>query len=200
MLSSSTSPMNMAASLANSMDMGTLSDAASAAAMDVTTSTSSPTNPPQVQTSAEVFNIGNNAYTYEEAQDICSAYGAQLATYDQIEAAYNNGGEWCNYGWSDGQMAYFPTQKSTWNRLQQNTGTKNACGRPGINGGYMANPNIRFGANCYGVKPPAPSDWTPSVIGAGILPDTGPTDSPKLLQMKAHAQILGFNNNAWTEY
>jgi len=148
----------------------------------------------------EVFNVSNNAYTYEEAQDICSTYGAQLATYDQIEAAYNNGGEWCNYGWSDGQMAYFPTQKSTWNRLQQNPATKNACGRPGINGGYMANPNIRFGANCYGVKPPQPANWAPSPIGAGILPDQGPTISPRLLEMKARSQILGFNDNAWTEY
>ena len=25
--------------------------------------------------------------------------------------------------------------------------------RPGINGGYIANPNVRFGVNCYGNKP-----------------------------------------------
>ena len=30
---------------------------------------------------------------------------------------------------------------------------KHDCGRPGINGGYIDNPNIKFGVNCYGFKP-----------------------------------------------
>jgi hypothetical protein len=108
--------------------------------------TKSPTNP-------EVFNISNNKYTYNDAQAVCSTYGAKIATYDQIEQAYNKGGEWCNYGWSDGQMIFFPTQKSTWDNLQKDPKHKNDCGRPGINGGYMANPNLKFGVNCYGIKP-----------------------------------------------
>jgi len=103
----------------------------------------------------EVFNIANNKYTFDEAQAICKAYGADLASYDQIEQAYNKGAEWCNYGWSANQMAFFPTQKSTWDELQKSEKRKHACGRPGVNGGYMANPNIRFGVNCYGVKPVA---------------------------------------------
>jgi len=101
----------------------------------------------------EVFNISNNLYTYDDAQAICSAYGANIATYDQIEEAYHHGAEWCNYGWSDGQMALFPTQKATWSNLQKNPAHKNDCGRPGINGGYFANPHLKFGVNCYGKKP-----------------------------------------------
>ena len=31
--------------------------------------------------------------------------------------------------------------------------TKNNCGRPGVNGGYIDNPYIKFGVNCYGKKP-----------------------------------------------
>ena len=27
------------------------------------------------------------------------------------------------------------------------------CGNPGINGGYFANPDLKFGVNCYGIKP-----------------------------------------------
>ncbi len=50
-------------------------------------------------------------------------------------------------------MALFPTQKDTWNYLQKVDGHENDCGRAGINGGYIANPNVRFGANCYGYKP-----------------------------------------------
>lgn len=103
----------------------------------------------------EVFNISNNLYTYDDAQAICSSYDAKLATYDQIEEAYNDGAEWCNYGWSDNQMIYFPTQKATWDKLQKTKKHKNDCGRPGVNGGYMANPYIKFGVNCYGKKPKA---------------------------------------------
>jgi hypothetical protein len=103
----------------------------------------------------EVFNISNNLYTYDDAQNVCSAFGARLASYDEIEDAYNKGADWCNYGWSDDQMAFFPTQKNTWKKLQKNPKNKNNCGRPGVNGGYMANPNIKFGVNCFGKKPKA---------------------------------------------
>ena len=30
---------------------------------------------------------------------------------------------------------------------------KTIVGVPGINGGYIKNPNVRFGVNCYGSKP-----------------------------------------------
>ena len=103
----------------------------------------------------EVFNISNNLYTYDDAQAICSSYDAKLATYDQIEEAYNDGAEWCSYGWSDNQMIYFPTQKATWDKLQKTKKHKNDCGRPGVNGGYMANPYVKFGVNCFGKKPKA---------------------------------------------
>jgi hypothetical protein len=101
----------------------------------------------------QVFNIPGNYYNYTNAKALCQAYDSELATYDQVESAYNKGAEWCNYGWSDGQMALFPTQKTTFNNLQKIKGHENDCGRPGINGGYIANPQINFGVNCYGVKP-----------------------------------------------
>ena len=109
----------------------------------------------EVTQTDEVFNISNNLYTYDDAQAICTSYGARLATYDEIEGAYNKGAEWCNYGWSDGQMIFFPTQKSTWDKLQKTNDHKNDCGRPGVNGGYIKNPYVRFGVNCYGKKPKA---------------------------------------------
>ncbi len=101
----------------------------------------------------QVFHVSGNKYRYTDAEPICKALGARLATYDDIENSYNNGGEWCGYGWSEGQMAFFPTQKKTWGELQKDEKTKNNCGRPGINGGYFDNPNLRFGVNCYGIKP-----------------------------------------------
>ena len=119
----------------------------------------------------EVFNVSNNLYNYEDAKAVCKAYDAKLATYDQVESAYTNGAEWCNYGWSDGQMILFHTQKKTWNKIQEEVGCEDQsdeaiaqrqmCGRPGINGGYIANPYARFGVNCYGKKPrPTDDDLT----------------------------------------
>jgi hypothetical protein len=108
---------------------------------------------PEILLRPQVFNIPENNYVYSDAKALCSAYGARLATYKEIEDSYKDGGEWCNYGWSDGQMALFPTQQKTYNELQKKEGHENDCGRPGINGGYIANPLVKFGVNCYGYKP-----------------------------------------------
>jgi len=105
-------------------------------------------NPPD-----QVFNIPGNYYNYNDAKSLCNAYGSRLANYSEIENAYSNGAEWCNYGWSDEQMALFPTQAETYKNLQTIPGHEHDCGRPGINGGYISNPNVRFGVNCYGKKP-----------------------------------------------
>jgi hypothetical protein len=101
----------------------------------------------------EVFNISNNLFTFDDAQRVCKSFDARLATYDEIEDAYENGAEWSTYGWSKDQHAYFPTQKDTWAKLQDVKGHEHDLGRPGVNGGYFKNPNIRFGVNCFGIKP-----------------------------------------------
>jgi hypothetical protein len=101
----------------------------------------------------QVFNVPDNNFTYTDAKGLCRAYGARLATYSEVEDAYNKGGEWCSYGWSDGQMILYPTQKSSWDKLQGIPGHEKDCGRPGINGGHIADASMKFGANCYGHKP-----------------------------------------------
>ena len=106
----------------------------------------------------QVFNIPGNNYTYDDAKALCKAYGGKLATYSQIEDAYKSGAEWCNYGWSDNQMAFYPTQKSTWKKLQKIKGHKHDCGRPGVNGGFIKNAKVKFGVNCYGPKPEISSE------------------------------------------
>jgi hypothetical protein len=116
-------------------------------------STYRPVSVPEIKYKKQVFNIPGNHYSYGDAKAICKSYGADLANYQQLEDAYEDGGEWCNYGWSQDQMALFPTQKNTYNTLQKVKGHEHDCGRPGINGGYIANPEIKFGVNCYGIKP-----------------------------------------------
>ena len=117
-----------------------------------------PSPVPEIRFKKQVFNIPGNHYTYSDAKALCSAYGAQLADYSEVEKAYNSGAEWCNYGWSANQLALFPTQKKTYANLQTIKGHENDCGRPGVNGGYIANPNVKFGVNCYGYKPKITSD------------------------------------------
>ena len=111
----------------------------------------------------EVFYIKDNVYTYDEAKAVCAAHGAELADYNQLEKTYNEGGEWCGYGWSKDQMILFPTQKDTWNKLQEIEGHENDCGRPGVNGGYIENKKAKFGVNCYGVKR-SPTDFEMAML------------------------------------
>ena len=62
----------------------------------------------------EVYHIPGNVYTYEDSKALCAAYGGRLANIRELQDAYQKGGEWCSYGWSDNQMALFPTQYKHW--------------------------------------------------------------------------------------
>jgi hypothetical protein len=130
------------------------------------------TSLPEIKFKKQVFNIPGNYYDYDNAKALCQAYGANLATYDQIEKAYGSGAEWCNYGWSADQLALFPTQKKTYDRLQTIPGHENDCGRPGVNGGYIANPNVKFGVNCYGNKPKITSEEEELMKTSSPYPET----------------------------
>ena len=120
----------------------------------------------------EVFNIPDNVYTYDEADALCKAYDAKLANYNQIENAYNQGGEWCSYGWSSDQMILYPTQQNTYNKLKTIKGHEHDCGRPGINGGYIGNKQAKFGVNCYGIKPPITHKEKKLMDRNNIYPDS----------------------------
>jgi hypothetical protein len=129
--------------------------------LDQRTNKDEPDSPAPLNVSSEqVFNIPGNYYGYEDAKSLCTAYGSRLASYDEVENAYKDGAEWCNYGWSQNKLALFPTQKSTYDKLQTIPGHENDCGRPGINGGYMENEKIKYGVNCFGKKP----DITPDEV------------------------------------
>lgn len=104
--------------------------------------------------SKEVFNVATNDYTYYDAEPLCKALGAELANYDQVQKSWERGADWCNYGWVKGQMAVYPTQKETYDRVQNGPpDQKNSCGTVGLNGGYFDNPEMKMGVNCFGVKP-----------------------------------------------
>jgi hypothetical protein len=163
----------------------------------------SETTVPELRYFKQVFNVPGNEYTYEDAKEVCKAFDARLASYDEIEKAYSNGGEWCNYGWSANQMALFPTQKKTWDRLQKIKGHENDCGRPGINGGFIANPDVRFGINCYGFKPQITAAEADDMKTASIFPKT--LKDIKRQERVAYWQtklsdilVSPFNNDVWS--
>jgi hypothetical protein len=156
----------------------------------------------------ETFNISNNLYSYEDGRALCKAMGARLATYDEVEDAYQNGAEWSTYGWSEGQHAYFPTQKETWNKLQKIKGHEHDLGRPGVNGGYFSNPNVRFGVNCYGVKPPM-TESDKALMNSKKDRIYPKTKEDQLLDAKVEfwkankdkmIVLSGYNNEAWSRY
>lgn len=151
----------------------------------------------------EVFNIASNRYMFEDAAPLCKALGAELATYEQVKTAFDNGADWCNYGWSKGQLALFPTQNETWEKLQSGPeGQRGACGRPGLNGGYFDNPELRFGVNCYGTKPgQSAHDAATMGKGAPLSPDALDFDK-RVNTFRSDADNIAvnpFREGSWSE-
>ena len=148
---------------------------------------------------SEVFHISDYQFTYDEAPAVCAAYGSQLATLEQIIDAYNKGAEWCGYGWSAGGMALFPTQKATWEALQgePDSGKRTACGRPGVNGGYM-DPMLKFGVNCFGYKPEG------NFKGPAPLPGVDRTKFNEMVgkfkDMLKSFNMDPYSRNDWSQY
>ena len=150
-----------------------------------------------IQRGSEVFHIADNKFTYDDAPAVCAAYGSQLASLEQIIEAYNHGAEWCGYGWSEGGMALYPTQKATWDILQKDpdNAKRTACGRPGVNGGYFE-PSTKFGVNCFGFKPDG------EVTLPRPVPGSDPTAFAALVA-KFKGMMNGFtldtyNRNEWS--
>ena len=154
--------------------------------------------------SKEVFHIPNNNYTYCDAKSVCKAFGARLANYNEIEEAYQKGAEWCSYGWSADQLALFPTQKNTYNKLKNKKGHENDCGRPGINGGFIKNQNVRFGVNCYGYKPEITPQERKAMANVNVIPVTKEQKEldkkVKYYKSKLNKILISpFNKNQWSK-
>jgi hypothetical protein len=151
----------------------------------------------------EVFHVSDNKYNYEDAKAVCNAYDSRLATYNEINDAYNNGADWCGYGWSEDQMALFPTQEEKWDKLQKIEGHQHDCGRPGINGGFIDNANIKFGINCFGNKPDISAEEAQNMQNQQLYPKT---QNEIMFDKKvdywrtklSHIMVSPFNSDNWS--
>ena len=148
---------------------------------------------------SEVFHVGNNEYTYDEAPAVCAAYDSELATYDQVSEAFVGGAEWCAYGWSQGGMALYPTQQITWQNLQAEPKTRTACGRPGVNGGYF-DPDTKFGVNCYGPKPADLKNKKYPLPLPGSDTDGFNAMVSRFKKMIGSIPVNAFNRFGWSEW
>jgi len=158
---------------------------------------------PEIAYEKQVFHIPNNKYDYKNASAICKAYGARLATWKEMSNAYKKGADWCSYGWSDGQLALYPTQYDKWDKLQKIKGHEHDCGRPGINGGYIKNPNVRFGVNCYGYKPEITPEEAQAMADAPLYPITKKEQEldkrvDYWREQLPEIKVAPFNHNNWS--
>jgi hypothetical protein len=149
----------------------------------------------------EVFHINESAFTYDDAPAACAAFGANLATLEQVNEAYNYGAEWCGYGWSAGGLGLFPTQRATWEALQQeaNPAKRTACGRVGVNGGYF-DPSYKFGVNCYGYKPAATGKLKFPQPPPGTDTTTFDSAVAKFQGMLSSFTVSPYSRSQWSGY
>jgi hypothetical protein len=150
----------------------------------------------------DVFTVSKNDYSYYDAAPLCKALGAELATYDEVKEAWQKGADWCNYGWVKGQMAVYPKQKSTYEELQQGPADQRAvCGKPGVNGGYFDNPELKFGVTCSGKKPSQTNHDATALVSTRPLTASGIEFEKKVQLFKEESETLGvlpFNKSRWT--
>jgi len=152
----------------------------------------------------EFFHISDQIYTYEEAKCKCDSYGVKLATKQDLVKAYNIGANWCTYGWCEGGSAYFPVQEQFYQSIQSTPEFRGTCGKPGLNGGIF-DPALKFGINCYGIKPKGlhiptsfESEADDTENGSGNVCEAD--DVKDKVQAKNSDSILSFNNNKWSSY
>jgi hypothetical protein len=91
----------------------------------------------------QVFAVGPGYdYTKGQAEEVCSKYGATVATTAQLQDAYAHGADWCFSGWVADGGGKWPIT----------TSVVGGCG--GRTGVIDWTPdNQKAGVNCYGPKP-----------------------------------------------
>lgn len=148
--------------------------------------------------SKEVFHIKNNIFSFDDAPAVCSLYGADLATLEQLKEAHRTGADWCSGGWTKEGLVAYPIQQSTYNKLQENDPqNRGICGQAGIN--LLRNqPELLYGVNCYGVKR--------RPVGAEKLKEKVLSDRDLEIQRKMaqfrqlDISLSPYNSDKWSEY
>jgi hypothetical protein len=159
----------------------------------------------------EVFLIYNK-YTYAEAKEICKLYNGRLATEADLDNAFKNGANWCNWGWLEGKIIAYPVQEKYWEDIEKVH--KGHCGpTAGINKISNIDPNKKYSVNCYGIKPrkskrdlsldedllkPSKSDKLADKIKQCKISKKEKEEKKWASEQKKGVRIVNFNKYKWS--
>ncbi|XP_035537819.1 brevican core protein-like [Morone saxatilis] len=87
--------------------------------------------------------LGRYAFSFNQAQRACEAIGAQIATPDQLLAAYYDGYEQCDAGWLADQSVRYPIQ------VPREGCYGDMDGQPGVRNYGTMDPDDLFDVYCY---------------------------------------------------
>ncbi|XP_029299521.1 brevican core protein-like [Cottoperca gobio] len=87
--------------------------------------------------------LGRYAFSFHQAQRACEAIGAQIATPDQLLAAYYDGYEQCDAGWLADQSVRYPIQ------VPREGCYGDMDGQPGVRNYGTMDPDHLFDVYCY---------------------------------------------------
>ncbi|XP_033903907.3 hyaluronan and proteoglycan link protein 4 [Acipenser ruthenus] len=87
--------------------------------------------------------LGRYKLNFHEAEEVCAAQDAILASYPQLHAAWLDGLDWCNAGWLEDGTVQYPISRP-----------RDECGRKGTpagvrNYGYRHKDSERYDAFCF---------------------------------------------------
>ena len=150
----------------------------------------------------EVYHIPGNRFTYHDAKAVCKAFDGEMANYEQLLNEQKKGASWCSFGWTKDQLGLYPTSQIHFDKLQEKEGHEYDCGLPGINGGYISNPHVKLGSNCYGYKPKISDLESDLLKNNELYPKT---QKEKIFDERVeywknrigNILISPFNNNSW---
>ncbi|KAM4550479.1 brevican core protein-like isoform 1-T1 [Fundulus diaphanus] len=101
----------------------------------------------QVQVKGVVFHyrdaLGRYSFSFQQAQRACEGIGAQVATPDQLLAAYFDGYEQCDAGWLADQSVRYPIQ------VPREGCYGDMDGQPGVRNYGTMDPDDLFDVYCY---------------------------------------------------
>ncbi|XP_034455725.1 brevican core protein-like isoform X1 [Hippoglossus hippoglossus] len=87
--------------------------------------------------------LGRYAFSFHQAQKACEAIGAEMATADQLLAAYYDGYEQCDAGWLADQSVRYPIQ------VPREGCYGDMNGQPGVRNYGTMDPDELFDVYCY---------------------------------------------------
>ena len=81
-----------------------------------------------------------------------------------------------------------------------NPETRGQCGLPGINGGYFENKNLKFGINCFGVKPKPNLRQQDKLLNEQYLLNPLSREAQRYQARIDDFEVSPFSRKKWSKY